>query len=145
MSLKVNGKAYDWGDVDLQIPGLVLNVTEISYDDEFEKELIYGKGAVPRGYGTGNYKPSGKITMLRDDYDDLIDYCKSQGVSLYRIEIPKMIISYANDGDRTRSDVINKVSFSKMSHKGSQSDKSLTVEIDLLIAGLIVRDGVEPV
>lgn len=145
MSLRVNGKAYDWGDVDLQIPGLVLNVTEISYDDEFEKELVYGKGAVPRGYGTGNYKPSGKITMLRDDYDDLIDYCKSQGVSLYRIEIPKMIVSYANDGDRTRSDVINKVSFSKMSHKGSQSDKSLTVEIDLLIAGLIVRDGVKPV
>ena len=26
MSLKVNGKAYDWGDVNLQIPGIVAEV-----------------------------------------------------------------------------------------------------------------------
>ena len=51
MSLKVNGKAYDWGDVNLQIPGIVAEVQEISYDDELEKELVYGKGSKPRGYG----------------------------------------------------------------------------------------------
>lgn len=28
--LKVNGKAYDWGDVDLKIPGLNIQVQEIS-------------------------------------------------------------------------------------------------------------------
>lgn len=28
--LKVNGKAYDWGDVDVKLPGLVLEVQEIS-------------------------------------------------------------------------------------------------------------------
>ena len=32
--LKVNGKAYDWGDVDLKIPGLNIQVQEISYDDK---------------------------------------------------------------------------------------------------------------
>ena len=36
MSLKVNGKAYDWGDVNLQIPGIVAEVQEISSDDELE-------------------------------------------------------------------------------------------------------------
>ena len=40
--LKVNRKAYDWGDVDLQLPGLALEVQEISYDDEQEKDLVYG-------------------------------------------------------------------------------------------------------
>ena len=70
--LKVNGKAYDWGDVDLKIPGLNIQVQEISYDDELEMEEVYGSGSKPRGYGTGNYKASGKLSMLRDDYDDLL-------------------------------------------------------------------------
>ncbi len=56
MSLKVNGKAYDWGDVDVKFPGLALVVQEISYDDEMEMEESYGYGPRPRGYGTGNYK-----------------------------------------------------------------------------------------
>ena len=53
--LKVNGKTYDWGDVDLKLPGVTTEVEEISYDDELEKELVYGHGKLPRGYGTGNY------------------------------------------------------------------------------------------
>ena len=51
MSLKVNGQTYGWGDVDVKIPGLVLVVQEISYDDEQEMEESYGKGYRPRGYG----------------------------------------------------------------------------------------------
>lgn len=145
MSLKVNGKAYDWGDVDVRIPGLTLAVQEISYDDEFEKELVYGKGAAPRGYGTGNYKPSGKISMLKDDYDELVDYCRANGIAFYKLEIPKVIVSYANEGETTISDVLNKVSFSKASHKAAQGDKSLKVDIDLMIAGVIERNGVMPV
>ena len=40
--LKVNGKAYDWGDVDLKIPGLNIQVQEISYDDELDKMVATG-------------------------------------------------------------------------------------------------------
>ncbi len=72
--LKVNGKAYDWGDVDVKLPGLVLDVQEISYDDEQDMEEVYGRGNKPRGFGTGNYKASGKISLLCDDYDALLDY-----------------------------------------------------------------------
>lgn len=145
MSLKVNGKAYDWGDVDIRIPGLVLVVQEISYDDELEKEPAYGKGPKPRGYGTGNYKASGKISLLRDDYDDLVDYCKANGTPLYKLQIPKLVVSYANEGEETVIDVLNRVSFSKASHKAAQSDKSLKVDIDLMIAGVIERNGLQPV
>lgn len=80
--LKVNGKAYDWGDVDLKIPGLNIQVQEISYDDELEIEEVYGSGSKPRGYGTGNYKASGKLSMLRDDYDDLHGLLQAEGSSL---------------------------------------------------------------
>ena len=88
MSLKVNGQTYGWGDVDVKIPGLVLVVQEISYDDEQEMEESYGKGYRPRGYGKGNYKASGKMSMLRDDYDDVLAYCKAKGIPFYGIEWP---------------------------------------------------------
>lgn len=79
--LKVNGKNYDWGDVDVKFPGLVLVVQEISYDDEQDMEESYGRGYKPRGFGKGNYKASGKLSMLRDDYEDLLAFCKARGVS----------------------------------------------------------------
>ena len=41
MSLKVNGQTYSWGDVDVKIPGLVLVVQEISYDDEQDMDALY--------------------------------------------------------------------------------------------------------
>ena len=132
MSLKVNGQTYSWGDVDVKIPGLVLVVQEISYDDEQDMEESYGKGNRPRGYGKGNYKASGKMSMLRDDYDDVLAYCKAKGVP------------YANEGERTRIDELKKVVPIKRSHKAAQGDKSLTVDIDLMIVGGIVEDGVEP-
>ena len=91
MSLKVNGKAYDWGDVDVKFPGLALVVQEISYDDEMEMEESYGYGHRPRGYGTGNYKSSGKISLLRDDYEEFLKWCKSQGIPFTPPLIPPRI------------------------------------------------------
>lgn len=141
----INGRGYSWESVTVSLPGLELQVQSIDYDDELEKELKYGTGNTPRGYGTGNYKANAKITLLREDFDDLLDYCKSKGIPLLRLEIQKIIVSYANDDDVTRTDVINKVSIAKIADKPKQGDKSMTVDLDLLVAGLIVRDGVQPV
>lgn len=143
--LKVNGKAYDWGDVDVKLPGLVLEVQEISYDDEQDMEEVYGRGNKPRGFGTGNYKASGKIALLRDDYDALLDYCKASGLPFYGMEIPSIVVSYANAGARTKIDELKRVKFTKRANKAAQGDKSLTVDIDLMIIGGIIQDGVQPV
>ena len=145
MSIKVNGINYGWGDVDVKLPGLNLVVQEISYDDEQEMEESYGKGYRPRGYGKGNYKASGKMSMLRDDFDDVLDYCKATGKSFYNVELPSVVVSYGNPGGRTRIDELKRVVFVKRSHKAAQGDKTLTVDIDLMIVGGIVEDGVEPV
>lgn len=145
MSLIVNGKAYDWGDVDTKIPGLNLVCQETSYDDEQDAEEVYGKGNRPRGYGTGNYKSSCKISMLRDDFDVVLDYCKARGIPILKLVIPSLVVSYANDGGRTRVDELKKVKFTKISHKAAQGDKSLKVDLDGMVVGGIVRDGVEPV
>lgn len=144
MSIKVNGKVYDWGDVDLKFPGLALVVQEISYDDEQDMEESYGLGYRPRGYGKGNYKASGKMSMLRDDYNELLAFCKAKGTPFYGLEFPSIVVSYADNGKATVSDELKKVRPVKRTHKASQGDKSLTVDVDLMIVGGIVTDGVEP-
>lgn len=141
----VNGRAYGWGDIDVQIPGLYIEAQEISYDDELEKEAVYGMGRKPRGYGAGNYKASGKISMLRDDYYDLVEYCKNKGIKFFDLVIDKIVVSYGNDNQPIKTDVINKVTFTKRTGGGKQGDKSLTVDLDMLIFGTIIADGVNPV
>ena len=143
--IKVNGISYGWADVDVKIPGLNLVLQEISYDDEQEKEESYGYGYKPRGYGKGNYKGSGKTSMHRDDYDDLLDYCKATGTPFFGVELPSVVVSYGNPGSRTRIDELKRVVFTKRSHKAAQGDKTLSVDIDIMIIGGIVEDGVEPI
>ena len=143
--LKVNGKNYDWGDVDVKFPGLVLVVQEISYDDEQDMEESYGRGYKPRGFGKGNYKASGKLSMLRDDYEDLLAFCKAKGVSFYDLELPSIVVSYADNGKAISSDELKKVRPIKRTHKAAQGDKSLSVDVDLMIVGGIITYGVQAV
>lgn len=146
MSLLVNGKAYDWGSVGIDLPGLpMIDVQEISYNDELEKEAVYGRGNMPRGYGTGNYKASAKLTLLREDYEVLITHCKDTGATLYGLVIPKIVVNYADDGDPIHTDVLDTVTITKSDHKGAQGDKKLTVSLDLLVVRGIIRDGVKAV
>ncbi len=143
--LKVNGKNYDWGDVDVKFPGLVLVVQEISYDDEQDMEESYGRGYKPRGFGKGNYKASGKLSMLRDDYEDLLAFCKAKGVSFYDLELPSIVVSYADNGKAISTDELKKVRPIKRTHKAAQGDKSLSVDVDLMIVGGIITNGVQAV
>lgn len=145
MSLIVNGKAYDWGDVSTKMPGLNLVCQEIDYDDELDIEEVYGTGQKPRGYGEGNYKCSGKITILRDDLDAVTDYCKAKGIAFYKLVIPSLVVSYANDGSRTRSDELRTVKFSKRSFKAAQGDKSIKIDLDFSAFGGVIVDGMQPV
>lgn len=91
-----------------------------------------------------NYKSSGKLTMLRDDYDEFLAWCKAQGIPFYKLTVPSIVVSYANEGERTHIDELKKVKFTKRSHKATQGDKSLSVDIDMMIVGGIVTDGLEP-
>lgn len=141
----INGKVYDWASVSLKFPDFELEVEEISYDDELEKEAVYGMGQQARGYGEGNYKAEGKISLLRDDYNDLNDYCKRKGISFYKLLIPKIIVSYANEFQRTRTDVLSMVTFTKRGKKNAQGDKSLKVDLDMIIVGGIEDDGVKAI
>ncbi|QUO43456.1 hypothetical protein KDJ56_11145 [Brevibacillus composti] len=142
----INGKVYDWESITIGLPyGVAIAVSGIDYDDELSAELAYGKGAAPIGYGNGNYQASAKLTLLRDEFDKLLDYAKSQGKPLYRLPLFPITVSYANDGERTRTDEIRGCKFTKTSNKAKQGDTKLEVELEVLVTGQIIRDGVRAI
>lgn len=139
----INGKCYDWSSVTINVEGMdSIELQEISYDDEQELEPIYGKGGKIRGYGTGNQKNSVKLSMLREDFNEMARVIKGKGVkSFYKYTIPKITVSYADEGAVTTTDVLTNVKFSKRSLKAAQGDKSMKVDLDGMALGGITMNG----
>lgn len=139
----INGKCYDWSSVTINVSGMdSIELQEISYDDEQELEAIYGKGGKIRGYGTGNQKNSVKLSMTREDFNEMIRVIKSKGYkSFYKYIIPKITVSYADEGVATTTDVLTNVKFSKRSLKAAQGDKSMKVDLDGMAMGGIKMNG----
>lgn len=139
----INGKCYDWSSVTIGMTGMdSVELQEISYDDEQELEAVYGKGGKIRGYGTGNQKNSIKLSMAREDFDEMIRVMKKQGVkNFYKCIIPKITVSYADDGAETVTDVLTNVKISKRSFKAAQGDKSMKVDLDCMAIGGIKING----
>ena len=99
--------------------------TEISYDAERDEEVIYGKGGDPRGYGTGNRKNSVKMSMLREDFDEICNVMQKKGVkSFFNHIFEKITVSYGNDGQKVVTDTLTNVKFSKFPEKHHREIKA---------------------
>lgn len=138
----VNGKVYDWSSVTIGVSGMEnMEPTEISYDDEREADFIYGQGGNPRGYGTGNKKNSVKLTMIREDFNEMCRVVKARGYKhFYEYVIPKIVVSYADEGADTCTDVLTNVVITKRSFKAAQGDKSMSVSLDGLAMDIKIND-----
>lgn len=139
----INGKVFDWSSVTINVSGIEnIEPLEITYSDEAELETINGKGGKIRGYGTGNKKNSVKVSLIREDYDEISRVIKGKGVkSLSTYIIPKITVSYADEGAETTTDVLTKVVLTKRDSKAAQGDKSMKVDLDGIAIGGITMSG----
>lgn len=126
----INGKAYDWADIELRLEGVgvVTGVTRISWSDEIAVEPIYGKGATPVHYGTGQYRGQVGITLLRTSYDALVDSAAAFGGFF---NLPPLVVSVSmKNGDQPlRVVTLPKVKLKSRSADYSAGDTGLAVEI----------------
>ena len=76
----INGKSYDWSSIDFHMTDMNnVQIQEVDYGDEQGLDPVYGKGGKIRGYGTGNQKNTFKITVLREDYNEMCRVIKASG------------------------------------------------------------------
>lgn len=138
----INGKAYDWSSVTIQVNGCEeIEPTGIDYGDKIEKELINGRGGRVRGFGTGKKSNTVKITMLREDYNTFCEAYK--GKMFGKIIVPVITVSYADEGADTSTDELKNVTFESRDFKASENDKSVSVDISGFAVGGILTDGME--
>ena len=118
--MAINGNLYDWESVEIMgVSGVMAGATEISYNDERSIEARYGKGSVPRGFGRGNYKASGSVTLDLDEYEKLKLAC---GGSVYNNTPIPIVVKYANDDQLPVIDVLPKCMFTKNDTSAKQGE-----------------------
>lgn len=141
----INGKKYSWEDISTVLPhGEMIDFQNVEYSDSKEMDPVYGKGSNPTGYGTGNYSAEGKLTLLKEEHDRYVEWAKKQGKSLYKIPPFPVTVSYANEDQKTKTDILKSCKVTKVSHSAGQGDKELKVEYEIKILGGIYRDGLAP-
>ncbi|MGL4560816.1 MAG: hypothetical protein ACRCVW_00060 [Brevinema sp.] len=146
MSALVNGKFFDWGDITISLLPLtpvVFSVKEINYQEEVETEIIYGKGKAPIGFGKGNWKAQGSISLLKNEFEALA-LIAPNGILNLDPRLVTINILYANSFEGTipaTTETLTGVRFTKISDKASQNEKSLTTSLDFTILGNIHRNG----
>jgi hypothetical protein len=143
--MAINGKFYDWEDVTVLLPsGVAVGITEIKYEDEQSVTPHYGKGAVPRGYGRGNYVANGSKVLDRDEWEKLKAYCVATGGgNIYDHEPFTIVVAYANRDQVEIVDTLKSCKISKFTGGGGTQgeDKVTPITCEFSILEPIVWNG----
>ncbi|MGL5722145.1 MAG: hypothetical protein ACRCY4_07095 [Brevinema sp.] len=149
MSVIVNGKTYDWGDITvslLPLSPVLISCSSISFDESFEASPVYGKGHSPIAFGTGKWSASGKLTLLKTEFDLLQKTAKGAG-GILNMD-PRITAINVTYGPNLQGVIpistatLLGVRFTKINSNASANDKELKVDMDFIILSNVLRDGV---
>lgn len=144
--MAINGRQYDWEDISVMLPhGEAVGITEIKYEDSQAVTARYGKGAVPRGYGRGNYEASGSFVLDRDEWERLkIVLAASGGGKIFDHTPFTVVVMYANNDMGTITDVLNSCKITKFSGGGASQgdDNASPITCEITILDPIIYNGI---
>ena len=125
------GRVVGWNKVSVKLFGRFLEgITELSYGDEVEQELVYGAGRMPIGKGEGNYKPKASFKITQEERLAILD-SMPPGMRMQDIPDFDIVVSYEY-GARVYKDIIRNCSFVNDGIEVKQGDKSMETKYDLL-------------
>lgn len=132
----INGRAYGWGDIRVNIGGVpVTGITAIKYEEEQEKENIYGAGRNPVSRGYGRVKASGSITLNAETVMAL--KTNAPKGKLHRINPFTVVVMYQPQDAPMQIHHLKDCEFTKTSFDWKEGDKSKEVELELILSQII--------
>ena len=145
--MAINGKNYDWEDIHvITLTGEQIGITEIKYTDGQSVTARYGRGAIPRGYGRGNYEASGSMVLDRDEWETFkLALTAASGTGGIYDHTPfPIVVSYANDDMGIVIDTLRDCKISKFDGGGgSQGDDNVSpITCEFTILSPILWNGV---
>lgn len=89
-----NGKAYDSADVKVQINGVPIEVTSLSYGNEQEHQVNHTLGAEPTSWSRGKITPSASMGVMMHD---ILPLEMAAGGSLLKVKPFAITVEFVNE------------------------------------------------
>ena len=132
----INGRAYGWGDIIVTVGALpVTGITAIKYEEDQEKEDVYGAGRYPVARGYGRVKASGSITLSVETVVALA--ASARDGQLNRLAPFTITVTYQPESGPIIRDVLKNCEFKKQSRDWKEGDMKNQVELELLVSNIV--------
>lgn len=132
----INGRSYGWGDIIVTVgPLTVTGITAIKYEEEQEKEDVYGAGRYPVARGYGRVKASASITLSVETVVALAASAKDG--QLNRMAPFTITVNYQPESGPIVRDVLMNCEFKKQSRDWKEGDMKKEVELELLVSNIV--------
>ena len=132
----INGRSYGWGDIIVTVGALpVTGITAIKYEEEQEKEDVYGGGRRPVARGYGRIKASASITLSVETVMALTASCREG--QLNRMAPFTITVTYQPESGPIICDVLRNCEFKKQSRDWKEGDMKNQVELELLVSNIV--------
>lgn len=132
----INGRSYGWGDIIVTIGALpVTGITAIKYEEDQEKEDVYGAGRYPVARGYGRVKASASITLSVETAMALAATAKDG--QLNRLAPFTITVTYQPESGPIMRDVLKNCEFRKQSRDWKEGDMKAQVELELLVSNIV--------
>lgn len=125
------GRMAGWNSVTMNLYGRdVEGMTELSYDDNIEKELIKGAGRMPVGVGEGNYEAKAGFKLYQEEVIAIMDSLPP-GTRLQDIAPTDVVVQYTYN-TRIYKDIIHNVEFVKVGKAVKNGDKTVDQAVEVI-------------
>lgn len=146
--LLVNGNLVSGGDISIDLGyGSVVGAQEISWEEKQEHTLRYGKGFLPVGSTKGKYEASGKLKIVKDEFDsNFLTWIESNSNNGTPMGMPPfdITVTYDVDGGGSSTTRLMGCLFNSLSETSTMGGEGtdLSVELDFICMKPIERDTV---
>lgn len=128
----INGRTYDWGDINLLIAGVpVTGIVSIEYKEEQEKVDNFGAGRYPVSRSRGKITTSAKMSLDMKEVEAI--QSRSRNGRLQDIDPFTITVTYIPDtGTGIVTDILHNVEFKNNGRSWKSGDTKQDVELDLI-------------
>lgn len=129
----INGREYGWADIVVNVSATAIaGIKAIKYEEEQEKENIYGAGRNPVSRGYGRVKTTGSITLLSATVFAL--QASAPKAKLHNIAPFPIVVMYQPETGPIVKHTLKNCEFKKTSFDWKEGDMSKDVELELVIS-----------
>lgn len=129
----INGREYGWGDIAVNISGTsVVGIRAIKYEEDQEKENIYGAGRNPVSRGYGRVKTTGSITLLSATV--LAMQAIAPKSKLHNLAPFPIVVAYQPETGAIVKHILKNCEFKKTAFDWKEGDMSKDIELELVIS-----------